>query len=286
MKRSIISFLALSAFSVSVAFAQEATARFKKINEAFMNPNSPVVMICSHRGAHLEAPENSMAAFRKAIEIGVDIFEMDVRRTKDGKLVIMHDKTVNRTTNGAGRVDSLTFDQIRKLRLKFNGQMTNEQVPTLEEALAVAKGKILVDLDIKTDEALDQIMATVKSTNSVNNCFFLLYDEKYVIQLKSADRAFRCLMRTDNAAMVDTLVPKMKVEAVHIDPAQYTTQVVNTIKKSNGRIFINALDDVDDKALSTGPSAYEELLKNGANIIQTDQPALLKAYLIKTKRYY
>jgi glycerophosphoryl diester phosphodiesterase len=286
MKRSIISFLILGSLSCSALFAQETTVRLQKINNAFMNPDSHVVLIAAHRGAHLEAPENSLAAFKKAIELGIDIFEMDVRRTKDGKLVIMHDKTVNRTTNGTGRVDSLTFDQIRSLRLKFNGQVTEERVPTLEEALLLAKGKILVDLDVKSDEALDQIMATVKATNSVNNCFFLLYEEAHVKRLKATDASFRCLMRTDDAAMVDTLVPKMKVEAVHIDTKQYTPHVVSVIKNNHTRIWINALDDADNKALSAGPSAYEELLQGGANMIQTDQPALLKAYLIKTKRYY
>ncbi|MDH7459932.1 glycerophosphodiester phosphodiesterase family protein [Chitinophagaceae bacterium 26-R-25] len=286
MKRSFISFLILGAFSCSGSLAQDVTARLKKINNAFMNPNSPVVLVAAHRGAHLEAPENSLAAFKKAIDLGIDIFEMDVRRTKDGKLVIMHDRTVNRTTNGTGRVDSLTFEEIRNLRLKFNEQLTDEKVPTLEEALMVAKGKILVDLDIKTDEALDQIMATVKSTSSENNCFFLLYEEKYVKALKAKDASFRCLMRTDNEMMVDTLLPKMKVEAVHIDPSQYNQHVVSTIKANHARIWINSLDEVDAKAKSTGPAAYEEVLKYGANMIQTDQPALLKSYLIKTGRYY
>lgn len=286
MKKSIFSFLVLSVISCSVSMAQEATARFRKINEMFLNPQSSVVMIAAHRGAHLEAPENSLAAFKKGIELGIDIVELDVRRTKDGKLVLMHDKTVNRTTNGKGRVDSLTFAEIRNLRLLHNGQPTDEKVPTLEEALMVAKGKILVDLDIKADEAIDQIIATVKSTHSENNCFFLAYEPEQVNALRAADPSFRYLMRTENATMVDTLMPKMKVEAVHIDPSHYTAHVVNTIKTNHARIWINALGDVDKKALDTNASAYEEVLKYGANIIQTDQPALLKAYLIKTGRYY
>lgn len=286
MKKSIISFLFLSVISCTVSIAQDVTARFKKINEVFLNPQSSVVMIAAHRGAHLEAPENSLAAFKKAIELGIDIFELDVRRTKDGKLVLMHDKTVNRTTNGTGPVESFTFAEIRNLRLKHNNQLTDEKVPTLEEALMVAKGKILVDLDIKADEAIDQIIETVKNTHSENNCFFLAYEPEQINAIRAADPSFRILMRTENATMVDTLMPKMKVEAVHIDPSHYTTHVVSTIKNNHARIWINALGDVDKKVLATNASAYEEVLKYGANIIQTDQPALLKAYLIKTGRYY
>ncbi len=65
-----------------------------------------------------------MPAFRKAIELGIDIIELDVRCTKDGKLVLMHDRTVDRTTNGRGPVDSFTFEEIRKLKLNFNGKIT------------------------------------------------------------------------------------------------------------------------------------------------------------------
>ncbi|WP_315823721.1 glycerophosphodiester phosphodiesterase family protein [Paraflavitalea speifideaquila] len=147
---------------VATGSGQEATDHFKKIQSAFLNTHSRVVLVAAHRGAHLEAPENSMAAFRKAIDLGIDIIELDVRCTKDGVLVCMHDKTVNRTTNGKGAVDSFTFEEIRQLRLKHNGQVTDEQIPTLEEALLLAKGKILVDLDIKAANCIEGIMATVE----------------------------------------------------------------------------------------------------------------------------
>lgn len=268
------------------SFAQQATPQFEKINKAFLQPASNVVLIAAHRGAHLEAPENSMPAFRKAIELGIDIIELDVRCTKDGKLVLMHDRTVNRTTNGSGPVDSFTFDEIRKLRLKHNGQVTEEQIPTLEEALLLAKGKILVDLDIKTAACIDAIMETVEKTNTADNCLFFLGAPQHVKAIKAKNPAFRTLLRTNQAAQVDAAFAMVKTEAVHIDPSHYTAAVVQTIKSNNARIWINALGEVDAKAAAGNPAAFEEVLGKGANIIQTDQPALLKAYLQKTKRYY
>ncbi len=115
MQRILSSFSFFILLAVA-AVAQQPTARFREIQQSFRNTDNSIVMIAAHRGAHLEDPENSLAAFRKTISIGIDIIELDVRCTKDGVLVCMHDKTVDRTTNGKGNVKDLSFDEIRKLR--------------------------------------------------------------------------------------------------------------------------------------------------------------------------
>lgn len=97
-------------------------------------PLPPNPQLIAHRGGPAHAPENTLAAFRYAIEIGVDWIEMDVQMTKDGALVVMHDETVDRTTDGIGRVRDLTLEQIRALDAG-----DGEQVPTFEEVIALAK---------------------------------------------------------------------------------------------------------------------------------------------------
>lgn len=270
----------------SLSFAQAESAQFDKISKAFLDTRAGVVLVAAHRGAHLDFPENSMAAFRKAIELGIDIIELDVRCTKDGILVVMHDKTVDRTTNGSGAVSGFTFEEIRKLRLKHNGTVTEEQIPTLEEALLLAKGKILVDLDIKDANCINTIMETVTKTQTARNCFFFLDNPQHVKELKAKNAGFMVLVRTHNSKEVDALFAATKAEAVHIDPSHYTTAVTEKIKSNGARVWINALGEVDLKAVTSGSAAFEELLKNGANIIQTDQPALLKAYLVSIKKHF
>jgi glycerophosphoryl diester phosphodiesterase len=82
----------------------------------------PGVRVVAHRGgALLGPPENTLPAIEKAIEVGADLIEVDIRQTSDGHLVLMHDETVNRTTNGRGRVDSLTLKEIRALEIKHQG---------------------------------------------------------------------------------------------------------------------------------------------------------------------
>ena len=113
------------------------------IIKLYKNPSDQYVMVIAHRADWRSFPENSIEAIRSAIKLGVDMVEIDVRRTKDGSLVLMHDETIDRTTNGSGKVSELTFDEIRLLRLMSGvGVPTDFKVPTLKEALLECKGKI------------------------------------------------------------------------------------------------------------------------------------------------
>ena len=95
------------------------------------------MLMIAHRGASGHAPENTLAAFRKAVALGVSFIETDLQLTHDARLVAIHDDTVNRTTNGQGAVHDLTLEEIRKLDAGswFGSEFTGERVPTLEEIL-------------------------------------------------------------------------------------------------------------------------------------------------------
>ncbi|SDS09202.1 glycerophosphoryl diester phosphodiesterase [Corynebacterium timonense] len=115
--------------------------------------NSPKPWIVAHRGQWRKAPENSIAAFRAAIEDGADILEADIRKTRDGHLVVIHDESVDRTTNGFGNVADLTLAELKQLRLREglgNGPapLTGHQIPTLEELLDAVEGhNVLINFD-------------------------------------------------------------------------------------------------------------------------------------------
>ena len=107
--------------------------------------------IIAHRGAGALAPENTLPAYQAAYQLGAPMIEVDAWRTTDGKLVIMHDDTVDRTTSGKGRVDSFSFDQLRRLDAGswFGSQFKGAQVPTLGEVLDYARGKMKVDIHVR-----------------------------------------------------------------------------------------------------------------------------------------
>jgi glycerophosphoryl diester phosphodiesterase len=109
------------------------------------------VEIIAHRGASLLAPENTMAAFEKAIDYGIDRIKFDVQLSKDSKLVVIHDHTVDRTTNGSGYVKDFTLRDLKKLDAGswFSEEFYREKIPTFNEVLKKYSGKVNFLVEIK-----------------------------------------------------------------------------------------------------------------------------------------
>lgn len=121
-------------------------------------------LIMGHRGAMGHAPENTMASFKKAVEMGVEAIELDVHLSKDGKLVVIHDETVDRTTNGKGEVADLTLAELQALDAGswFAPEFAGERIPTLEEVLTWARDRVPVVIEVKFNRQIEAItMATV-----------------------------------------------------------------------------------------------------------------------------
>lgn len=112
-----------------------------------INVNTIVV---AHRGAKLEAPENSMSAFQRAVDAGSDMIEFDVRMTKDEIAVVMHDETIDRTTDGTGKVADKTWAELRQVTIRpEHNERSMQPIPTLREVLEFAKGQIRLNIEIK-----------------------------------------------------------------------------------------------------------------------------------------
>jgi glycerophosphoryl diester phosphodiesterase len=126
--------------------------------------NCNQVSVIAHRGASNMAPENTLSAFKKAIELNADYFELDVRTSKDDSLIIMHDETVNRTTNDTGKVNNLTFSDLKKMDAGFwfNIRFINERIPTLFEALSLVKNtKSNIGICVHINESKDYVVSLV-----------------------------------------------------------------------------------------------------------------------------
>ncbi len=122
------------------------------------------ILVVGHRGARALYPENTMLSFRKAIELGVDGLEMDINMTSDGHLVVIHDTTVNRTTDGTGEVSGYTLRELKKLDAgsHFSSEYAGERIPTFEEFLDLVKGRnLLLNVEIK-DYRTSVIDQTIK----------------------------------------------------------------------------------------------------------------------------
>ena len=129
---------------------------------------------CAHRGDKACAPENTLPAIRSAVEKGAAQIEFDVQATRDGHLVIMHDATVDRTTNGFGKVSDLTFDEIRALDAGswFSSKFRDDRVPTLREVLEVIPASILCNVHLKNAPGVAAARATlIRDMGKLEQCF-------------------------------------------------------------------------------------------------------------------
>lgn len=109
------------------------------------------VLVIAHRGFSGIAPENTLAAFKKAIEVGADMIELDIRLSREGVAVVIHDESLERTTDGKGRVIDGTLDELKRWDAgsKFHSSFSGERIPTLQEVLQLAYGRVMVNIELK-----------------------------------------------------------------------------------------------------------------------------------------
>ena len=144
MMSAIVVFMA-----VYCAQQEQYASRAEKILAQINDPNSEYVVVISHRGDWRNFPENSIPAIESVIRMGADMMELDVKMTKDSVLILMHDKTIDRMTNGKGLVSDITYDSLMTFNMKRAHNVVTDsiKVPTLREALLCCKDRILVNVD-------------------------------------------------------------------------------------------------------------------------------------------
>lgn len=153
--------------------------------------NSERFVVMAHRGASAAAPENTLIAYKKAIEMGADYAELDVRQTKDGVIVLMHDKTIHRTTGVKGFVWDLTLEELRKLEAGswFGEEFRGEPVPTLQEVIRLAKGQMKLNIEVKISEnepgIAQKVVDIVRSEDFSMDCIITSFD---LVTIKTFNR--------------------------------------------------------------------------------------------------
>lgn len=138
-----------------------------------------MIKIIGHRGARGLEPENTLRSFQKGIDLGVDYIECDVHMTRDDHIVLMHDHTVDRTTNSKGLVNSFSFDEIRELDAG-----KGEQVPTLQELLDLARGKVKLHIELKDETATEATVKLVEQNDMADQVFLTSGNTKTLQKVK------------------------------------------------------------------------------------------------------
>ena len=153
-------------------------------------------MVVAHRGSSGTAPENTMAAFKLAIDAGVDMIELDVRMTKDFHLVVIHDRDVRRTTNGTGFVWDMTLQDLRFLDAGswFSPRFRGERIPTLREVIAILPDGLGLNVEVKTDgdprkeHALEEsLVLLVREQGMTQRVLVSSFDHRHLRRLHQLD---------------------------------------------------------------------------------------------------
>ncbi|RKR84022.1 glycerophosphoryl diester phosphodiesterase [Mucilaginibacter gracilis] len=284
---------------ISLASAQQSPQ--EKLKSVF-NPQSNKVLVAAHRGDWRNAPENSVQGLKNAIGMGVDIVELDLKKTKDGVLIVMHDKTIDRTTTGKGYPQNFVLDSLKKLFLrKGNGVPSNHRIPTFEEFLIAAKDKVIIDVD-KGYEYFDDVVKMLKKHDMTKQAIINIDDNTYYNSIVTRFGAI------DTSVIIMPIINYTKPNAGKIIASYfgYPNTIFQPVFKSDTLSLIAKMDLLkhqkfglwlnslwpslngghdDDKAVEENnpDETWGWLLKKGANIIQTDRPKELLNYLKEKK---
>ena len=203
-----------------------------------------------HRGAAGHAPENTLAAVRKGIALGVDFVEIDIRRTADGRLVVLHDATVNRTTDGKGRIESLWFQDLEKLDAG-----DGERIPTLAEVLKVATGKTGLMVELKIRGAGQQTVETVREAGFKGPVIYasFFHDELTHMRKADPDASLMVLFGSLSRASVSRAI-KYGSSYVGLPHNKATGPLVNSFHRAGLLVFVYTANDSEDirRVLSFG----------------------------------
>lgn len=271
--------------------------RAEGLRERLLAGDTSAVFVVAHRGDWRHAPENSVAAIEHSIDVGVDVVELDLQLTRDSVLIVMHDAALDRTTTGKGKVADWTLDSIRTLRLKNGcGIRTKHSVPTLEEALLAAKGRVLVNLD-KADRYFDLVVPVLERTGTTRQIVMKgskPADEVLALYGKYLDEVIYMpvvnLDNADAAELMQAYVSDLKPAACELLYARAEDTVLPLRMRDTLRgralIWYNTLWDTlcgghdDDLSLEDPDAAFGYLVDTlGARIIQTDRAEHLLDYL-------
>jgi glycerophosphoryl diester phosphodiesterase len=257
---------AVAALAAAIAAIPQAVAGD---SPRTVNRVAKKIVVIAHRGAHREAPENTLASLEQAIEIGCDFVELDVRRTKDGALVIMHDSSVNRMTNGKGRIADLTLAEIRKFEVKsrHGAKWAGLKVPTFDEMLERAKGHMKIYVDHKQAPPAE-VLAAINRHGMRHDVVVYNGDVKTLREYKRlAPDVWIMPGHPKSIAAIEALAHDLKPETLDGSIDEWTQPQVEAAHRNGVQVWVDNRSQLDNEP------GIKQAVELGVDAIQTDDPA-------------
>lgn len=244
---------------------------------------SPIIV--AHRGSSAVAPENTIASFRQAIVDGADAIELDVRLSKDNEVVVSHDRTVNRTTNGKGLLKDFTQSELKSLNAGrwFHRKYSGETIPTLDEVFEVLGSRVGIDIEIKDDDrqpmSLKFLERCIELINKHQAANFVLISSFNYMLLKH----------------IKMLQPEIATGILYSPLRNFRLSIHHLIEKTNANLFICAksylkrsiVSNLREKNIQVGTytindeASLNRVMKKGIDFIFSDNPAKISKFLTR-----
>lgn len=263
MKLCICLLLTVFVLSSLAASAQRHVAPLPAAKHRFV--------VIAHRGDHEHVPENTVASVKEAIRAGVDFAEIDLRTSKDGFLVLMHDASVNRMTNGKGNIRDLSLDSIRTLEIKEGDKIY--RVPEFREILAACRGHIGIYLDFKDADVAEAYRQIKDAGMEKNIVVYLNKAPQYAAWRKVAPQMPLMTSLPENIKTKEDFDAFLRATPIEVFDNLYEPAMIDMATGSKTAVWLDAEEE------NEGPGTWDKVLDKHVQGIQTDHPEELIKYL-------
>jgi glycerophosphoryl diester phosphodiesterase len=236
---------------------------------AFEQARPRPVLNIAHRGASGEYPENTLPAFAAAIEAGAQMCELDAQLTRDGAVVVIHDETVDRTTNGRGAVAAMNLAEIQRLDagVRFGARFAGTPVPTLEEVLSLVKGRCALNVELKSAGVEREVCRLLREHEALSSSLVSSFDWEALAQARRLEPAVRLgvLAARSTGAMLETAA---RLGAVSVNPRVNLVTAALVVRAHRGgfKVLVWTVDN---------GANIERMIALGVDGIMTNYPARL-----------
>jgi glycerophosphoryl diester phosphodiesterase len=219
-------------------------------------------LFIAHRGASMYAPENTIASFRKALEMNADAIEFDVRRSRDGIPVVIHDEDLKRVANDSRKVAELTVEELKKVKV-----FGKEAIPTLEEVLQELDGKTVLFIEVKDEDIEEAVVNLVKQYNVIDNSIIISFNSNILKKIKELNNKIEVGILTARPPVTIYIDHALKLKAMAVLPMHsfVTPQVIKEAHAKKLRVYTWTINDV---------SQALKFIGYGVDGIATDDPTL------------
>lgn len=226
--------------------------------------------ITAHRGFSTAAPENTLAAFQAALDSDADYIELDVQLTKDGELVVFHDETIERTTDGKGKISSYTYEELQQFSagswFSKDGEFADERIPLLSEVLELCDNDIMLNIEIKrhgnVSAVAEKVVELIQEYDLRKSCYVSSFSYPALKAVKKLDPKIKTALIA-NLATSTSYAQLKNIDAVSMNYIFVNKSIVNTAHLNGKKVFVWTVDR---------PSDMHKMITLGVDNIITNRP--------------